>query len=235
MKFYGSLNCDDCRAAADRLKEAGVEYDFIDINVSVDNLKEFLSLRDREDKFIDKRKCGEIGIPCYLLNDNTVTFDTDRVIGIKKTSWTQSVTGVLIKDGCVLLGRHTYGAGKGKLIVPGGYLTIGETPEQAIVREYLEETGVEVKPVSVIGIRFNNHDWYVAFSLEYAGGKAHSDHEENSEVEWLPIDEALERDDVPDLTKYLIKAALSEHDALPLTDFRNTNEKRGIPTLYART
>ena len=80
MKFYGSLNCDDCRAAAERLKEAGVEYDFIDINVSVDNLKEFLSLREREDKFIDKRKCGEIGIPCYLLNDNTVTFDTDRVI-----------------------------------------------------------------------------------------------------------------------------------------------------------
>lgn len=234
MKFYGSLTCDDCKLAAKRLGEAGVEYDFIDINASTDNLREFLTLRDREDKFSDIKKCGAVGIPCYLLDDNTVTFDTDRVIGIKKTSWTQSVTGVLIRDGKVLLGRHTYGAGKGKLIVPGGYLTIGETPEQAVVREYMEETGVSVRPVSVIGIRFNNRDWYVAFSLEYVSGDAHSDHEENSEVVWLPTEEALSREDVPELTKYLIGAALSEHDALPLTDFRNSNEKRGIPSLYAR-
>lgn len=233
MKFYGSAKCSDCANAAERLKKAGISYEFIDINESLDALKEFLSLRDREDKFLDKKKCGEIGIPCFLLDDNTVTFDTDRVLGIKKTSWTQSVTGVLIKDSRVLLGRHTYGAGKGKLIVPGGYLTVGETPEQAVVREYMEETGVLVKPAGIIGIRFNNRDWYVAFSLEYVAGEAHSDHEENNEVVWLPVDEALERNDVPELTKYLIRAALSGHGELPLTDFRNSSEKRGIPSLYA--
>lgn len=234
MKFFGSKLCEDCRQAMIRLDEAGVEYDFIDINESLDNLKEFLKLRDSEDKFADRKKCGVIGIPCYILDDMTVTFDTDRVIGIKKTSWNQSVTGVLLKDGKVLLGRHTYGAGKGKLIVPGGYLTIGETPEQAVIREYKEETGVDVRPTDIIGIRFNNHDWYVAFLLEYLGGQAESDHEENNEVIWLAADEALSRDDVPELTKYLIRAALSKKDALPLTEFKNSSEKRGIPTLYAR-
>ena len=49
------------------------------------------------------------------------------------TNWCQSVTGVVIKDGRVLLARHTYGAGKGKLIVPGGYVEYGESPQQAIV------------------------------------------------------------------------------------------------------
>ena len=32
------------------------------------------------------------------------------------TNWGQSVTGVVIKDNQVLLGRHTYGGGNGKLI-----------------------------------------------------------------------------------------------------------------------
>lgn len=36
------------------------------------------------------------------------------------TNWGQSVTGVVIKDNKVLLARHTYGGGKGLLIVPGG-------------------------------------------------------------------------------------------------------------------
>lgn len=234
MKLYGTNQNSACLEAFKRLDEAGVSYEFIDITASEENLREFLNLRDKEERFLDVKKCGDIGIPCYLLDDMTVTFDTDRVIGIKKTSWNQSVTGVLIKDGRVLLGRHTYGSGKGKLIVPGGYLSIGETPEETVVREYLEETGVTVRPVSIIGIRFNSKDWYVAFLLEYLSGEACCGDEENSEMIWLDTDEALARDDVPELTKYLIRAALSGHDALPLTDFKNSYGIYGEPTLYAR-
>ena len=51
-------------------------------------------------------------------------------------------------------------------------------------------------------IRFNQKDWCVAITAaEYVSGTASSDHDENSEVIWLDIDEALTRDDVPDLTK----------------------------------
>lgn len=125
----------------------------------------------------------------------------------ENTSFTQSVAGVVIKDGKVLLARHTYGAGKGKLIVPGGYIRKGELPEEAIVREYLEEVGVDISPREVIAVRFNTKDWYVAFSADYIAGSAHSDNDENDEVMWLPIEEALARDDVPDLTKKLIECA----------------------------
>lgn len=234
MKLYGSLLSEECRLAFERLKTCDIEYEFIDINASVDNLREFLALRDNEEKFLHTKSCGDIGIPCYVLDDHTITFDTSRVIGIYNTIWNQSVTGVLIKDGRVLLGRHTYGAGKGKLIVPGGYMSRGESPEQAIIREYREETGIEIKPADIIGIRFNSHDWYVAFSVEYISGEARSDNEENSEVVWLDIEEALSREDVPELTKYLIQAAISQSDPLRLTDFKNTNEKHGVPTLYTK-
>ena len=126
----------------------------------------------------------------------------------ENTNWLQSVTAVVIRDGKVLLARHTYGRGEGRLIIPGGYAEIGESPQDAVVREYLEETGVTVRPGRIIGIRFNMRDWYVAFSGEYVSGTARSDGDDNSEVIWLDVSEALERDDVPDLTKSLIRCAL---------------------------
>ena len=126
----------------------------------------------------------------------------------KNTNWQHSVAAVCIRDGKVLLARHTYGGGKGKLIIPGGYLEMGETPEDAVKREFLEETGIEIAPVGVIGVRFNCKDWYVVFAADYVSGEAHSDGDENSEVVWMDADEAQIRDDVPDLTKVLIRKAL---------------------------
>lgn len=123
------------------------------------------------------------------------------------TDFGKSVSGVLIRDGKVLLGRHTYGGGKGLLIIPGGYIQQGEAPEDAVVREFLEETGVTVRPGEILGIRFNTHDWYVIFRVEYLSGEAVSDHDENSEVLWLDVKEALSREDVPLLTKQAIMSA----------------------------
>lgn len=146
------------------------------------------------------------------------------------TDWGKSVAGVVIKDGRVLLARHTYGAGKGRLIIPGGYAQKGEAPEAALRREFLEETGVEVKAVGLLGIRFNMHDWYAVFLAEYVGGEARSDHDENSEVIWLEVDKALADADVPDLSKKLIEAAVKGF-AMPLTEYEH-GEKYAPARLY---
>ena len=103
------------------------------------------------------------------------------------TNWGQSVTGVVIKNQKVLLARHTYGNGNNMLIIPGGYINYGETPQEALKREFLEETHIEVKPTEIIGIRFNMQDWYIAFKAEYISGEATSDNDENSEVLWIDI------------------------------------------------
>lgn len=126
------------------------------------------------------------------------------------TNWYQSVTGIVFKDNKVLLVRHTYGRGKGKLIIPGGYVNLNETPQEAVRREVFEETKVVVEPDRVVGIRFNNHDWYIAFTANYISGEAISDGKENSEAIWLDIEEALDREDVAELTKKLISCAMSD-------------------------
>ena len=140
---------------------------------------------------------------------------------MENTNFGQSVTGVVINDGKVLLARHTYGGGKGMLIIPGGYVEFGETPQDALIREYLEETGVTVRPNDIIGIRFNMNDWYVAFRAEYVSGMPRSDGDENSEVIWLEVEEALNREDVPDLTKKLITSAITNNDGLMETEYES--------------
>lgn len=133
----------------------------------------------------------------------------------------QSVTGVCLKDGKVLLVRLTYGKRKGQLILPGGYLEQGETTQMALKREFLEETGVVVEPGNLIGIRFNMQDWYVAFLAEYVSGEARSDHDENSEVVWMDVEEALTSRDVPELTEKLIRSAVSANEGLKHTEFES--------------
>lgn len=152
----------------------------------------------------------------------------------ENTNWGQSVTGVVIREGKVLLGRHTYGPGEGKLIIPGGYVQYGESPQDALKREYMEETNVVVEPKEIIGIRFNVHDWYVAFRAEYVSGEAMSDGDENSEVVWLSVKEALERDDVPDLTKSLIQAAINSGNGLEKRAY-TSREKNAPFSLYTKS
>ena len=126
----------------------------------------------------------------------------------------------------VLLGRHTYGGGKGKLILPGGYVKFGELPEETAVREVLEETGVKVRPGKLLGIRCNRKDWYIMLETEYLSGEAFAADEENSEVIWLDSKEALQREDVPDLSKEAIKAMLYRKDkALGENYFKEESEK----------
>lgn len=130
-----------------------------------------------------------------------------------------------------MLARHTYGNGNGKLIIPGGYVNSGETPQDALKREFLEETNILVEPKNVIGIRFNMHDWYVVFAAEYVSGKAISDNDENSEVLWVDVEQALARDDVPELTKKMIESAVSKSCGLQYSDY-NGNQKQAPYSLY---
>ncbi len=139
------------------------------------------------------------------------------------TNWGQSVTGVVIHKGKVLLARHTYGTGVGKLIIPGGYVQYNETPQDALIREYLEETGIKVEPENIIGIRFNIHDWYIAFRAKYISGIPRSDNDENSEVIWIEIEEVLKREDVPDLSKKLIQSAVLNKEGLRYTEYNSNS------------
>jgi ADP-ribose pyrophosphatase YjhB (NUDIX family) len=53
----------------------------------------------------------------------------------------------------VLLVRRGIEPGRGKLALPGGYINLGETWEEAAARELYEETGVRVRPKQVRAFR----------------------------------------------------------------------------------
>ena len=72
IKIYGMPTCPDCTYVEEQIKEND-RYQVIDIGAHVKNLKEFLRLRDSSPAFDGARRSGAAGIPCFLLEDGTVT------------------------------------------------------------------------------------------------------------------------------------------------------------------
>jgi mutator protein MutT len=65
---------------------------------------------------------------------------------------TVGVGAIVVHEGRVLLIRRDKEPLRGRWMVPGGSVELGETLEQAIVREVEEETGLRVRPLELVGV-----------------------------------------------------------------------------------
>jgi 8-oxo-dGTP diphosphatase len=113
--------------------------------------------------------------------------------------------GAVVIDGArVLLVRRGQEPLKGEWSLPGGALELGETLQQGVVREVLEETGLEVVPGRIVEVfdritleestgRVRYHYVLVDFVCRVAGGilLGGSDAEE---ARWVKRDELEEPD-----------------------------------------
>lgn len=72
IKIYGMSTCPDCTYVEEQVK-GNPQYEVIDIGSHVKYLKEFLRLRDRHPAFDAIKRMGAVGIPCFVLEDGTVT------------------------------------------------------------------------------------------------------------------------------------------------------------------
>jgi len=62
------------------------------------------------------------------------------------------VGGLVLNGDRILLVKRGYPPSKGYWSIPGGHVELGETIYRAAVRETLEETGIETKPLGAVNV-----------------------------------------------------------------------------------
>lgn len=80
LKIYGSEMCPDCVACKKNFDIYDVEYEFLDINASLRNLKVFLDYRDHNPVFDRLKAIGDIGLPAIVKEDGEVFTDWETYL-----------------------------------------------------------------------------------------------------------------------------------------------------------
>lgn len=121
--------------------------------------------------------------------------------------WTCDVraAGVLVRNGRILLQREKDGH---EYAIPGGHIKIGETLADGLIREWMEETGAEIRCPRMLwteecfwewkGKKMHNLSFY--FLIEVPNPAAVPDdgvlhtHRDNSRIllEWVPVEKVAE-------------------------------------------
>ncbi|MHB0911924.1 MAG: NUDIX hydrolase [Armatimonadota bacterium] len=122
-----------------------------------------------------------------------------------------AVAAVIIDADEVLLVRRGTEPSLGKWSIPGGHVLCGETLEEALVREVIEETGLVVEVIELAGVfdLIEERDGEVAYHYviidyfaEPCGGELAAG-DDAAEVIWVPVEELSEYDLSPHLAERL--------------------------------
>jgi len=108
------------------------------------------------------------------------------------------VGAIIVQDGKILIVRRSSEPGKGKWSVPGGLVELGETVEQAVVREVREECGLDVEVDRLIDVvdsmtfdrngRLKYHFIILDFFVKIKGGKLRPG-DDAKEAMWVSLEE----------------------------------------------
>lgn len=102
------------------------------------------------------------------------------------TSW--AAKGIFLKDDLILIVKPT--GSKHRYDIPGGKIKIGESKEQGLYRECLEEVGLKVKKVKYLGKNEEREKHY--FIIKQWDGEIVLQLEEIEKYRWVPLDTVLQ-------------------------------------------
>ncbi|WP_045521173.1 NUDIX hydrolase [Neobacillus niacini] len=104
---------------------------------------------------------------------------------------TVSVSALLMneKDEVLLLRTHWR---SDTWEMPGGNVELGEPLDKAVCREFLEETGIVIRPVGITGVYYNatKHVLSVVFKAEYVDGEIKIQPEEIKEARYIALNQS---------------------------------------------
>jgi 8-oxo-dGTP diphosphatase len=105
---------------------------------------------------------------------------------------TPTVDVILQRDSKVLMVRRRKDPFKDRLALPGGFVNEGETVEEAMKREAIEETSLEVEPIDILGVYSDpkrdprRHILSVVFIGIIVGGSEKAG-DDAASIEWVKI------------------------------------------------
>jgi ADP-ribose pyrophosphatase YjhB (NUDIX family) len=118
-------------------------------------------------------------------NENSRTYPTRPYL---------AVSAAIFRAGRVLIVRRARAPAHGLYTLPGGGVELGETLEEAVIREVREETSLDVEPVALAGYRqaiarddagrIERHFVILPFAARWIGGEILLN-EELGEAHWL--------------------------------------------------
>lgn len=105
-----------------------------------------------------------------------------------------AVSAAIFRGERVLIVRRAQPPARGVYTLPGGVVEVGETLEQAVIREIREETGLNIEPLALAGFRqvisrddggrIERHFVILPFAARWVGGEI-ALNEELTEAHWL--------------------------------------------------
>lgn len=78
IKIYGMKTCPYCEYIDKQVKD-NPRFKVIDIGSHIRYMHEFMHLRDTNHVFDHSKEIGDVGIPCFVLEDGTVTLKPEDV------------------------------------------------------------------------------------------------------------------------------------------------------------
>jgi 8-oxo-dGTP diphosphatase len=105
---------------------------------------------------------------------------------------TPTVDVILERDSMVLMVKRKKDPFKDRLALPGGFINEGETVEDAMRREAIEETSLEVLPKDILGVYSDprrdprKHILTVVFVGIIAGGEIRAS-DDAASIEWIHL------------------------------------------------
>ncbi|UTB32156.1 MAG: NAD(+) diphosphatase [Methanobacterium sp. ERen5] len=193
--YMGILNNKPCYVIeVDPGTQVRSGMEFLDLRTAYDILEEDIYLlagRALQIMNWDKNHmfCGRCGVETMTMEDENAKFCPECGF----TSYTRispAVITAIVKEDKILMAKHSYGL-KDRYALVAGFLEAGETLEEAVKREVMEEVGLEVEDIQY----FDSQPWpfpnslMIGFTAKYASGEIKVDGKEIVDAKWFDASE----------------------------------------------